>query len=151
MKDLIFQSLFGEPQLEQVDFDTLRRRDRPNDYLACAPGYCIAKADREVPVFPVPVEKLEEEWLAMMEETPRVRIAGSRRPERFYDFEQRVAVFGFPDRIAVRFFEAGDGRSTLAVYSRSLYGYSDLGVNRRRVNSWLESFSRRFTPRTTSS
>jgi uncharacterized protein (DUF1499 family) len=33
-------------------------------------------------------------------------------------------------------FPAGEG-STLAIYSRSLIGRSDLGVNRARVTRWL--------------
>ncbi|MCB1632914.1 MAG: DUF1499 domain-containing protein [Pseudomonadales bacterium] len=31
----------------------------------------------------------------------------------------------------------GEARSTLIIYSRSVYGYSDLGVNKARVNRWL--------------
>jgi uncharacterized protein (DUF1499 family) len=27
--------------------------------------------------------------------------------------------------------------STLVLYSRSVYGYSDLGVNRKRLDIWL--------------
>jgi len=37
----------------------------------------------------------------------------------------------------------GDGNTSIAVYSRSRYGYADLGVNQARVERWvktLESF-----------
>jgi uncharacterized protein (DUF1499 family) len=49
----------------------------------------------------------------------------------------RSALFGFPDLIAARFFDVEDRGSTLAVYSRSVLGHSDLGVNRRRILSWI--------------
>ena len=53
-------------------------------------------------------------------------------------YVQRSAlVFGFPDYISGQSsVEASDGGS-LAVWSRSGYGYSDLGVNRARVERWL--------------
>ena len=34
--------------------------------------------------------------------------------------------------------EPGQGRSTIALYSRSQLGKSDLGVNRARIERWLE-------------
>ena len=30
-----------------------------------------------------------------------------------------------------------NGQSTLSIYSRSIYGLNDLGVNRARVETWL--------------
>jgi uncharacterized protein (DUF1499 family) len=46
-------------------------------------------------------------------------------------------VFGFVDRISCRAVPDGCDRSTLFAYSRSETGYWDLGVNRRRLRSWL--------------
>jgi uncharacterized protein (DUF1499 family) len=31
-----------------------------------------------------------------------------------------------------------ESQSTLAIYSRSIYGKSDLGVNRERIETWLK-------------
>jgi uncharacterized protein (DUF1499 family) len=52
-------------------------------------------------------------------------------------------MMNFPDTISVRFYALEENRSTLAVYSRSHYGYYDLGVNRRRVQSWLLELKQR--------
>jgi uncharacterized protein (DUF1499 family) len=43
----------------------------------------------------------------------------------------------FPDYITLRTVDLGDGVSGIAVWSRSRYGYSDLGVNRERVEKLL--------------
>lgn len=51
-------------------------------------------------------------------------------------YVQRSAVFGFPDYISVSVEGNGTG-STLTVYSRSRFGYSDLGVNKARIERWL--------------
>jgi len=52
-------------------------------------------------------------------------------------FVARSALLNFPDLITAQVAEAGPDASTLVLYSRSVYGYSDLGVNRKRLNTWL--------------
>jgi hypothetical protein len=65
-----------------------------------------------------------------------LRLAGS--PEELWTtYVQRSRLWGFPDYICVRAIDLGDGMSALAIYSRSRYGASDLGVNRARVEDWL--------------
>ncbi len=55
--------------------------------------------------------------------------------------EERSAFFGFPDLIDVETIETGEAKSTLAIYSRSKYGYYDFGVNKRRVETWLRELA----------
>ena len=56
---------------------------------------------------------------------------------------QRTRWLGFPDMITVEFYDRGRGRSNLAIYSRSRYGWSDLGANRARVEAWLDQLADR--------
>jgi uncharacterized protein (DUF1499 family) len=42
--------------------------------------------------------------------------------------------------IAAELAEDGPTGAGLFLYSRSLFGWSDLGVNRRRVQAWIEAF-----------
>jgi uncharacterized protein (DUF1499 family) len=53
---------------------------------------------------------------------------------------------GFPDTIVVRFLDLPDGRSTLAIYSRSRFGESDFGVNHARLERWLGKLTRYVEP-----
>ena len=53
-------------------------------------------------------------------------------------FVARSLVFNFPDLIAAQI--NADG--TLVLWSRSVYGKSDLGVNRRRLRTWLAALDR---------
>jgi uncharacterized protein (DUF1499 family) len=48
----------------------------------------------------------------------------------------------FPDTVAAQVIEQGPGQSTLALYSRSQIGRSDLGVNKRRLARWLSAVGR---------
>ncbi len=56
-----------------------------------------------------------------------------------FDYVQRSARFRFPDIITVRFISVSSSQSTLAIYSRSIYGKSDFGVNRERIDAWLKT------------
>jgi len=50
----------------------------------------------------------------------------------------KIPVFGFRDDLQIRFTDGeSDGETHLHLSSRSRTGQSDLGVNRRRVNSFL--------------
>lgn len=58
-------------------------------------------------------------------------------------YVQRTPTLQFPDTIVVRYVDRGPGeRSTLAIYSRSQLGYSDLGVNRARIARWLDKLEK---------
>ena len=52
----------------------------------------------------------------------------------------------FPDLIAVQFMDEKGGTSTLAIYSRSVYGHSDLGVNKARTMGWIRDLNAVFAP-----
>jgi uncharacterized protein (DUF1499 family) len=72
-------------------------------------------------------------------------IMGEPRSERLARSENglwttyvvRSRVMGFPDYASVRVTGLDEGTSTLAIFSRSRFGSSDLGVNKARVTNWL--------------
>jgi uncharacterized protein (DUF1499 family) len=133
----VLSALFGPIIQTAIDFRTLQRPARPNQYLVCPSGFCQAIADAESPVYPLPVATLRERWLAMIAQQPRVQQVAVDADRWQYDFIQRSRLLHFPDTITVRFLPLSATQSTLAIYSRSHYGYSDLGVNRHRVTTWL--------------
>lgn len=49
----------------------------------------------------------------------------------------RSPVLNFPDIVSAQVLPGPGRASRIVLYSRSLYGYSDLGANRRRLRSWL--------------
>jgi uncharacterized protein (DUF1499 family) len=118
------------------DPGTAARGDRPNSYLLCPAETCAARADAISPTFDRPLEEVERAWLRLMDRQPRVDLLDRDPVRHLYLFRQRSAVFGFPDLITVRFLDVTGG-ATLIVHSRSVYGYWDLGVNRRRVEDWI--------------
>jgi uncharacterized protein (DUF1499 family) len=122
--------------VELVDPTEVQPPDRPSHFLMCPPGRCAATPAAASPVLDRPVDEVERAWLAVVAAAPRTEQLAHDPDRHLYLFVQRTRLIGFPDLIAVRFLDAGGG-ATLAVYSRSVYGYWDLGVNRRRIEDWL--------------
>lgn len=130
-------TLLGPVIRKPVDFRTLKLKDSPNQYLVCPPGYCACQPHAEAPTFEMTAEELRERWLERIGALPRVHVFRADSRVEQYDCEALSRVMGFPDTVTVRFIDIGEGRSTLALYSRSHYGHSDLGANRKRIEEWL--------------
>ena len=133
--------VLGPVERGAVDFQTLTLGERPNQYLLCPAGYCAQPAHAVAPVFDLPAEALAERWLDMVANQPRTELVGADPAALKYDVVQRSWLFRFPDTITVQFVALGAARSTLAIYSRSHYGYSDFGVNQSRIDTWLAALS----------
>jgi len=137
----LLERVFGPVHRERVDFATLQLKPSPNQYLVCPREFCRARPHAESPDFDVSLDALRAAWLRMIERQPRVTLLSSDPAKEQYEYEVLTPVIHFPDAVTVRLLQAKDGRSTLAIYSRSHYGYGDLGENRRRVQGWLEQLA----------
>lgn len=120
-----------------IDFRELRLSRKPNQYLMTPPGFCLnAIPNRESPVFKMSAEDLMMRFMAVASAAPNVRMVERDAERRQVELVQHSATFRFPDDISAAFVALENGGSTLALYSRSRLGYSDFGVNRRRVEDW---------------
>ena len=132
-----FTALLPVGEVETVDFAELKLTDKPNQFLMCPPGFCGANPTADSPVFDVSVAQLRARWREVVAAQPRVELLAKDEDGRQIDYIQRSARFRFPDIITVRFISASPSQSTLAIYSRSIYGGRDFGVNRERIDAWL--------------
>ncbi|HYD69076.1 DUF1499 domain-containing protein [Azospirillum sp.] len=137
-RDGVWETLFGPGDQAPVAFETLTPPDRPNHHLVCPPGLCRT-ADGESPVFPVGVEVQAAVWNRLLEREGARRLGGpdGQIDVPQMDVEVRTPWLRFPDLVTVRPIALGPDRSTVALYSRSLYGHSDLGTNAARLRAWL--------------
>jgi uncharacterized protein (DUF1499 family) len=139
----LYETVFGSPDLGPVDFETFQRGTRPNTALACPVGFCRnATADFDPGVYPGSDEELRQRFTEFVLAQPRVvpvyRHAQPGLPTQDR-YVQRSALMQYPDTIDVRFIALSETTSTLAVYSRSQIGHSDLGVNLARIKLWTNS------------
>jgi uncharacterized protein (DUF1499 family) len=124
------------PARWHVDPMTAQRTGKPNDVLL-APEGAAARIDGAAPVWATSPEALMDAVDAAALGAPRTRLLARGPDPLLATYLQRTALMGFPDFISIRAMPAGEGRATLAVFSRSRYGRSDLGVNKARASAWL--------------
>lgn len=124
-----------------VDFTTLQRPRTPNRYLLCPPAFCQTTPNKASPVFDLPFLDLVDAWERIISRQKRLTTLDVNRKLYQFNYEQRTRLFRFPDRITVQFMALSQNESTLAIYSRSKYGYFDFGTNRRRVKRWLKALT----------
>jgi uncharacterized protein (DUF1499 family) len=122
-----------------VDWATLKRHRTPNDALVCPAGHCpYAKADDEPKVYAMAPADLLARLRAVARAEPDV-VEQPCEPNRDHTarFIQYTRLMRFPDTIDVEAIPVGNNQSTLAIYSRSLVGRKDFGVNRARLKRWF--------------
>jgi uncharacterized protein (DUF1499 family) len=130
----------GLPVPAPMDMARIERPATPNTALAGPIGNgtrATPTPDIFAPVYSVPAARLFAAVNAVAAAQPRTFLAVSY-PDRLQGhWVARSAVFNFPDLIAAEVQPNGPDASTLILYSRSVYGRSDLGVNQSRLRAWL--------------
>lgn len=123
------------PMVKPIEFKNFQRAPRPNDYLACPTNFCQQSADMTVPCYRLNLRRLQQAWQRVIDKEARMQLI--QKVGQHYLYVQRSLIFRFPDFIDVEFIALSEKASTLAIYSRAYYGYSDFGVNRKRVQRLL--------------
>jgi uncharacterized protein (DUF1499 family) len=131
-------ALFSVGPIEPIDFENLRPADKPNQFIMCPAKACSVKQHADSPIFDTPADRLRQRWDEVLAIQPRIKHLPEDKVAQQFNYIQRTARFRFPDLITVRFFAVSPLQSTLAIYSRSVYGKSDFGANRQRIEAWVE-------------
>jgi uncharacterized protein (DUF1499 family) len=127
----------GPADLGPVAFETLQRRKSANDALACPPGLCTAKVDVPSPVYNGSAKELRTAFAKVIAAEPQIERVHANDEKLTDRYVQRSKLMQYPDTLVAQFFDRPNGRATLALYSRSQVGESDLGVNRQRIDRLL--------------
>lgn len=96
--------------------------------------------------FTQPVDEVAAKLRAIIEATPRTTLmAGSlaaEPPALIYNatYVTRSALWGFPDVTTVEVAATNRG-AAVTLYGRLVYGKADMGVNKARIEGWLEQLS----------
>jgi len=126
----------GTPAL---DFKHLMLKGSPNEYLVAPDGLCEnAVPHRPADMYDVPSSELRDAIMHVISRQSRVELCGMDEDAKAFEFVHYSPVLNFQDFVSVRVIPHGHKQSTIAIFSRSKTGYYDFGVNRNRVETWLE-------------
>jgi hypothetical protein len=142
--------LFGAPPVDSIDFATLPPRAKANSFLLCPENLCAeSRPDRISPDYHVAVESLAAIVRKIVESTEGLRNDDRARPEETgtassgselqWDYIVTTRHLRFPDLVTVRVLDLGNGKSSLAIFSRAVYGRRDFGANQNRIAAWMEA------------
>ncbi len=131
-----FAAADGLPTPPVMDVAHIVRPSSPNTALAGPDGF-TPRPDIVTPPYKVSADVLFNLVQAVAASQTRTYRAALYPDQLQADYVARSAVFNFPDLIMVQVRKDGPDSSELILYSRSVYGESDLGVNRKRVEAWL--------------
>ncbi len=132
---IFFRMADDDPALWHVDPATIERTGKPNDYLVAPEGATKAAPDRIAKMRAAEPRDLLFQFDAVARPSGATIIAGSV-DEGWVTYVQRTMILGFPDYISVKAIPV-EGGSALIIWSRSRYGTSDFGVNKKRIDGWL--------------
>lgn len=99
-----------------------------------SPNYDLRVGAR-APVFDAPSDVLAVR-LDAVATGEGARIIGGDLTSGHLSYVVRSAVMGFPDAVSVRLVPVAEG-TRMELYSRSRFGYSDMGANRARMDRWI--------------
>lgn len=122
------------------DISAIRRPASPNTCLAAPAGFTPAP-DVETPRFDLAPERLLGIMRAVMLAQPRATSLAADPQRLRADYVVRSRLLSFPDIVLVQVLPAGGSQSDLVVYSYSLKGHYDFGVNRARVRGLLTALN----------
>jgi len=120
------------------DLSEVRRPTSPNSSLA-APAAFVLSPDLPTRRYNVAPDRLFATVRDVIIAQPRTTALGVDADRLRADYLTRSLVFGFPDIVLAQILRVPDGGSELVLYSYSLKGHYDFGVNRGRVAALLRA------------
>ena len=107
-----------------IDFHNFNAPKSPNYYLLAPENYAI-KGTALSPVYDFSITKLMQRWHIAINTLPRLTLLHQDDSRHYYEYKQVSKVFRFPDFIDCELISLPHNKSTLILYSRAKYGYSD--------------------------
>ena len=136
--DKLWRILAGPADKGPVDFATLRKSRKPNQFLLAPENYCKNETpDKTSPTYSLSAEELKQKLLASLENEQNLERVDDGSSALSVRLVQRSKKLRFPDTIPVEIIPLDGSKSTIVFYSQSQIGYRDFGVNRARIMRWL--------------
>ena len=123
----------GLPVPGLMDITRIERPSTPNTFLA-GPAGMTPTPDLVIAEQNASAGDLFNAIRSIAERQPRSYTAAVFPDRMQVHYVVRSALLNFPDLVTI---QAGPARGTLIIWSRSVYGRRDFGVNMARTEAWL--------------
>lgn len=123
--------------MQPINFNNLILPNTPNYALAAYKGYPYP-ADFTVRTYEKSQKELAEQLVQTLKKMPRTECIKEDNQNYEYTFIQKTMFFRFPDWIDIKVYAIDDHSSTFVMLSRSQYGHSDFGTNKKRIKYFLK-------------
>lgn len=146
----------GLPAPMPIEPAAIVRPRSPNTALAGPAGFAPIP-DLVAPVFPLSAPSLYRALREVAARQPGTTLQAAYDDRLQAQYVVRSPVMNFPDLVMVQAIPAGPATSTastpagsspsptpastVVIWSRSVYGWGDMGANRRRVAAWLAALA----------
>ncbi len=123
---------------DYINFKSLKRSPKPNNCLVAPEDFCLAsEADLQAPAFAMTGRGLFSKLQEIISSEKRWGTLSADPEQLRLSFIATSGLLRFKDDIDLEVIPLSDTEATLAIYSRSRVGYSDLGVNTKRVKELI--------------
>jgi uncharacterized protein (DUF1499 family) len=113
---------------QSIDIFTADHGHKPNFYIST----------QSEGTFNVSAPQLQSALDAQIAKSPRMKQLYTNTEIGFRTlYVERSLIFGFPDFIWIKIEQQGANNAIITLFSQSKFGYSDIGVNRKRVKNIL--------------
>jgi uncharacterized protein (DUF1499 family) len=126
----------GLPAPPLMDMTRIERPATPNSFLA-GPRDMTPRPDEIIGPMNIASAMLYDRARVAFSAQPRTYVAAEYPAQHQIHYVVRSKLMNYPDLVTVQVNDAGAERSTVVIWSRSVYGRSDFGVNRKRTEAWL--------------
>ncbi|MBT3395662.1 MAG: DUF1499 domain-containing protein [Alphaproteobacteria bacterium] len=133
-----FRAMFEPGEITIIDFAEVQLERRPNRFLVCPTFDLCSELNDRTAIFDAEVHELKARWDELVALEPRMELVLADEEKMQYVYIQRSQLFRLPDVFTVQFYDEGNFRSTLAIYSRGVYGSGDFGSNSSRVFRFID-------------
>ena len=130
----------GLPPAGPLEFASLVLPRSPNTCLA-TPGWHPGFRHVETPLYPVSPERLHAVVQRVAGAFPHAYPYGDWPARHQSQWVERSMLMNYPDIIVAEAVAGPQGGAGLFLYSRSLLGWYDMGVNQARVDRWLAALA----------
>lgn len=85
------------------------------------------------------ISQVLEKFTAPKLPTETIKMLSGSIEGSFATYVARTPLMGYPDMISVSVVSLGENQTQINVFSRSRFGYADLGRNKQRVEGWIDT------------